>query len=120
MCGQLLVVQIGFLKAGSSLQGGADGLQGGVHHKGNRTVRPINSEEKGNFGKEGKGNEGISGGGLSALFAATQKEARRERGMRGMEEGMQRKRRMKETRLQEWGMTAVREMRNLKMVRKYL
>ena len=68
MCGQLLVVQVGFLTAGSSLQGGAGGLQGGVRREENRTVRPKDSKEKGNFGKEGKGNEGISGGGGAPNF----------------------------------------------------
>ena len=58
MRGQLLVVQFWFLEAGSSLQGGAGKLQGGVCQRNRtRTVRPGNSnEEKGNFG-EGTGNE---------------------------------------------------------------
>ena len=55
MRGQLLVVLTGFLEAGSSLQGGASGLQGGVRRERERTVRPVNSKEKGDFGKEGKG-----------------------------------------------------------------
>ena len=46
-------MQVGFLEAGSTLQGGASGLQGGVRNNGTRTVRPKNSEKKiGNFGGE--------------------------------------------------------------------
>ena len=59
--GQLLVVQLGFLEAGSSLQGGASGLQGGVCDKEDRTVRPINSGEKGNFVEE-EGGRAHTGG----------------------------------------------------------
>ena len=63
MRGQLLVVPLGFLEAGSSLQGGASGLQGGVRKEGKRTVRPQNSSEEGNFGKEERNERSRKDGG---------------------------------------------------------